>query len=138
MMQNSKIKRCVVLYILFSIFVLIFTLNYIQVKEIKRKVIELDKLYSEEVVVVKSSKGYFFVLDYLKSKKYLTIKNITNNAESKNIIHIDIEFKGDLVTLDQFLNSLKTNESFIRLNQIRLKDQKNEIYIGTLNLAFNI
>jgi len=138
MIQNSKIKRNVIIYALVSIFGTILTLNFLQFKEIERKGIELDKLYSQEVVAVKTSKGYFYVLDYLKSKKYLIIKNITNDVENKNVIHIDIEFKGNLVTLDDFLDSLKKNESFISLDEIRLKDQKNEVYIGELSIAFYI
>ncbi len=138
MIQNSKIKRNVIIYALVSIFGTILTLNFLQFKEIERKGIELDKLYSQEVVAVKTSKGYFYVLDYLKSKKYLIIKNITNDVENKNVIHIDIEFKGNLVTLDEFLDSLKKNESFISLDEIRLKDQKNEVYIGELSIAFYI
>lgn len=138
MIQNSKIKRNVIIYALVSIFGTILTLNFLQFKEIERKGIELDKLYSQEVVAVKTSKGYFYVLDYLKSKKYLIIKNITNDVENKNVIHIDIEFKGNLVTLDDFLDSLKKNENFISLDEIRLKDQKNEVYIGELSIAFYI
>jgi hypothetical protein len=138
MIKGSNIKSNLLVCTLICIFTTSFILNYLQIQKIEKKKNELDKVYSEEGIMNKSSKGYWIILEDLESKEYLNIKKIYNDTGNKNVIHADIEFQGELKILDTFLSSLKKNDSFAKLNNIKLKEQEKESYIGELSMDFYI
>lgn len=138
MIKSIKAKKNLIIYILAIVFSSSFILNCFQIREIKNKEIELERVSFNEAMVKKPLRNYYNIIKSLEDKEYIDIKKINNNEGDKNFISIDIEFEGNYTLLENFFETLKKDESFKKINFIKLKKKKEETFLGEISIDFNI
>lgn len=136
MIKKIRNKSNLFICSLIIIFISSIALNYLQLREIENKNQELEKVRFDEIAISKSIKSYSSVIDNLETREYVNITKIDNNYGDKNFINIDIEFEGSSFLLESFLNSLKNDENFRRVNFIKLKEKEKEVFSGELSIDF--
>ena len=120
MSENLKHYKiiCALFLIIISILVLL-TIRSIKISILNRgKNIQATNSTSKNIKVY----GYSDILDMVSKVPNLYIKNFNNNEESKNLIKVEFDYKGDITSFIKVINDFKGKENYVNLENLKIEN----------------
>lgn len=106
----------------------------------KREIVNREKKIEQEcysaVTIEREAKSFSDILETIRNKKYLKVKKISNNTMDNDLINVIIEFQGELLLLNNFMESIKLNNDIHSVDKIELKKNEDKTYTGILSINF--
>ena len=134
--MKNNLNKIIKLTVIFIVFILSILLNYIEKSEISNKETRIEQECYAMVSSDREFKSYGEILEEIGDKKYLKIKKISNSTYDNSLINISIEFQGELVLLNNFMESIKSNRNIHNIETIELKKNNEKSYTGMLDINF--
>ncbi|KOA20952.1 hypothetical protein CLHOM_05400 [Clostridium homopropionicum DSM 5847] len=127
-------------YIKLTLIVLFFTLslilNYFEKSEIINREEKIEQECYSAVTIEREPKSFSDILESIVDKKYLKVKKISNSTMDNDLINVIIEFQGELLLLNNFMESIKLNNDIHSVDKIELKKNEDKTYTGILDINF--
>jgi len=134
--MKNNMKNFIKLTLIFIFYILSLILNYLEKSEIVNREKKIEQEYYAMVTTEKQTKSYGDILESIRDKKYLKVKKISNSTSDNDLINVIIEFEGELVLLNNFMESIKLNNDIHNVEKIELKKNTDKVYIGILDINF--
>lgn len=120
--MSENLKHYKLICTLFLIITSVLTL--LNVRSIKMSILNKGKNIQAAYSTSKDNKvyGYSEILDMVSKVPNLYIKNFNNNEESKKLLKVELDYKGDITSLIEVIKDLKKKENYVNIENLKIEN----------------
>lgn len=120
--MSEKLKHYKLICALFLIIISILVL--LNIRSIKISILNKGKNIQPANSTSKNIKvyGYSEILDMVSKVPNLYIKNFNNNEESKKLLKVEFNYKGDITSFIKVIDDFKGKENYVNLENLKIEN----------------
>jgi hypothetical protein len=120
MKENLKYYKLICAFF----FIIVSILVVLNIGVIKKSILNKDKNILAANSIPKDIKvyGYSEILDMVSKVPNLYIKNFNNNEESKKLLKVELDYKGDIISFLNLIKNLKEEENYINFENLKIEN----------------
>ncbi|MCY6483745.1 hypothetical protein OW763_05200 [Clostridium aestuarii] len=136
--MNEKLRFNYARIILLMIVAVVIISGNFQKHKFNDKKEQLAKVHCVELPKKYIKYRYSNILDGIGNNENINIKKIVKRLDSKPIVSVCLELKGEVSVLSNFIKLIEKKDEFHKISNIEIKKLQNQEIISSMTIEFSV